>query len=50
MGIHKFYQTAKVRVNIRNEAWDEVVEVSNDNRNSEIIKAMDMVVVTLWLR
>ena len=43
MGIHKVYQTAKVRVNIVNEAWDEVVAVSNDNRNSEIILAMDMV-------
>ena len=43
MGIHKVYQTAKVRVNIGNEAWDEVVAVSNDNRNSEIILEMDMV-------
>ena len=43
MGIHKVYQTANVRVNIGNEAWDEVVAVSNDNRNSEIIIAMDMV-------
>ena len=37
MGIHNVYQTPKVRVNIGNEAWDEVVAVSNDNRNSEII-------------
>ena len=43
MGIHKVYQTAKVTVNIGNEAWDEVVAVSSDNSNGEIILAMDMV-------
>ena len=43
MSIQQVHQTAKLRGKVGEEAWDEVVAVSNDMGNEEIVLAMDMV-------